>query len=87
MTLRNWYFRFKTYCNSPRTTAACADMENRHLSGRHTQQQLLEEIWGNDSSEESLNNIISQLRKNSGQTNTFISVHTRGKIRMPIGVT
>ena len=37
--------------------------------------QLLEEIWGNDSSEESLNNIISQLRKNSGQTNTFISVH------------
>ena len=45
--------------------------------------QLLEEIWGNDSSEESLNNIISQLRKNSGQTNTFISVHTRYWI--PIG--
>ena len=42
-----------------------------------TRKQLLEEIWGNDSSEESLNNIISQLRKNSGQTNTFISVHTR----------
>ena len=40
-----------------------------------TRKQLLEEIWGNDSSEESLNNIISQLRKNSGQTNTFISVH------------
>ena len=40
-----------------------------------TSKQLLEEIWGNDSSEESLNNIISQLRKNSGQTNTFISVH------------
>ena len=34
-----------------------------------TRKQLLEEIWGNDSSEESLNNIISQLRKNSGQTN------------------
>ena len=31
----------------------------------------------------SLNNIISQLRKNSGQTNTFISVHTRYWI--PIG--
>ena len=40
-----------------------------------TRKQLLEEVWGNDSSEESLNNIISQLRKNSGQTNTFISVH------------
>ena len=40
-----------------------------------TRKQLLEEIWGNDSSEESLNNIISQLRKNSGQTNTIISVH------------
>ena len=40
-----------------------------------TRKQLLEEIWGNDSSEESLNNIISQLRKNSGRTNTFISVH------------
>ena len=40
-----------------------------------TRKQLLEEIWGNNSSEESLNNIISQLRKNSGQTNTFISVH------------
>lgn len=40
-----------------------------------TRKQLLEEIWGNDSSEESLNNIISQLRKNSSQTNTFISVH------------
>lgn len=40
-----------------------------------TRKQLLEEILGNDSSEESLNNIISQLRKNSGQTNTFISVH------------
>ena len=40
-----------------------------------TRKQLLEEIWGNDSSEESLNNNISQLRKNSGQTNTFISVH------------
>ena len=40
-----------------------------------TRKQLLEEIWGNDSSEESLNNFISQLRKNSGQTNTFISVH------------
>ena len=48
-----------------------------------TRKQLLEEIWGNDSSEESLNNIISQLRKNSGQTNTFISVHTRYWI--PIG--
>ena len=48
-----------------------------------TRNQLLEEIWGNDSSEESLNNIISQLRKNSGQTNTFISVHTRYWI--PIG--
>ena len=48
-----------------------------------TRKQLLEEIWGNDSSEESLNNIISQLRKNSGQTNTFISVHTRNWI--PIG--
>lgn len=48
-----------------------------------TRKQLLEEIWGNDSSEESLNNIISQLRKNSGQTNTFISVHTRYCI--PIG--
>lgn len=48
-----------------------------------TRKQLLEEIWGNDSSEESLNNIISQLRKNSGQTNTFISVHTR--YWMPIG--
>ena len=48
-----------------------------------TRIQLLEEIWGNDSSEESLNNIISQLRKNSGQTNTFISVHTRYWI--PIG--
>lgn len=48
-----------------------------------TRKQLLEEIWGNDSSEESLNNIISQLRKNSGQTNTFISVHTRHWI--PIG--
>ena len=48
-----------------------------------THKQLLEEIWGNDSSEESLNNIISQLRKNSGQTNTFISVHTRYWI--PIG--
>lgn len=48
-----------------------------------TRKQLLEEIWGNDSSEESLNNIISQLRRNSGQTNTFISVHTRYWI--PIG--
>ena len=48
-----------------------------------TRKQLLEEIWGNDSSAESLNNIISQLRKNSGQTNTFISVHTRYWI--PIG--
>ena len=48
-----------------------------------TRKQLLEEIWGSDSSEESLNNIISQLRKNSGQTNTFISVHTRYWI--PIG--
>ena len=48
-----------------------------------TRKQLLEEIWGNDSSEESLNNIISQLRKNPGQTNTFISVHTRYWI--PIG--
>ena len=48
-----------------------------------TRKKLLEEIWGNDSSEESLNNIISQLRKNSGQTNTFISVHTRYWI--PIG--
>ena len=48
-----------------------------------TRKQLLEEIWGNDSSEESLNNIISQLRKNYGQTNTFISVHTRYWI--PIG--
>ena len=48
-----------------------------------TRKQLLEEICGNDSSEESLNNIISQLRKNSGQTNTFISVHTRYWI--PIG--
>ena len=48
-----------------------------------TRKQLLEEIWGNDSSEESLNNIISQIRKNSGQTNTFISVHTRYWI--PIG--
>ncbi len=48
-----------------------------------TRKQLLEEIWENDSSEESLNNIISQLRKNSGQTNTFISVHTRYWI--PIG--
>ena len=48
-----------------------------------TRKQLLEEIWGNDSSEESLNNIISQLRKNSGQTNTFISVHIRYWI--PIG--
>ena len=48
-----------------------------------TRKQLLEEIWGNDTSEESLNNIISQLRKNSGQTNTFISVHTRYWI--PIG--
>lgn len=48
-----------------------------------TRKQLLEEIWRNDSSEESLNNIISQLRKNSGQTNTFISVHTRYWI--PIG--
>ena len=48
-----------------------------------TRKQLLEEIWGNDSSEESQNNIISQLRKNSGQTNTFISVHTRYWI--PIG--
>lgn len=48
-----------------------------------TRKQLLEEIWGNDSSEESLDNIISQLRKNSGQTNTFISVHTRYWI--PIG--
>ena len=48
-----------------------------------TRKQLLEEIWGNDSSEESLNNIISQLRENSGQTNTFISVHTRYWI--PIG--
>jgi len=48
-----------------------------------TRKQLLEEIWGNDSSEESLNNIISQLRKNSGQTNTFISVHARYWI--PIG--
>ena len=48
-----------------------------------TRKQLIEEIWGNDSSEESLNNIISQLRKNSGQTNTFISVHTRYWI--PIG--
>lgn len=48
-----------------------------------TRKQLLEEIWGNNSSEESLNNIISQLRKNSGQTNTFISVHTRYWI--PIG--
>ena len=48
-----------------------------------TRKQLLEEIWGNDSSEESLNNIISQLRKNSGQRNTFISVHTRYWI--PIG--
>ena len=48
-----------------------------------TRKQLLEEIWGNDSSEESLNNIISQLRKNSGQTNTFISVPTRYWI--PIG--
>lgn len=48
-----------------------------------TRKQLLEEIWGNDSSEESLNNIISQLRKNSGQTNTFISIHTRYWI--PIG--
>lgn len=48
-----------------------------------TRKQLLEEIWGNDSSGESLNNIISQLRKNSGQTNTFISVHTRYWI--PIG--
>lgn len=48
-----------------------------------TRKQLLEEIWGNDSSEESLNNIISQLRKNSGQTNTFILVHTRYWI--PIG--
>ena len=48
-----------------------------------TRKQLLEEIWGNDSSEESLNNIISQLRKNSGQTNTFISVNTRYWI--PIG--
>ena len=48
-----------------------------------TRKQLLEEIWGIDSSEESLNNIISQLRKNSGQTNTFISVHTRYWI--PIG--
>ena len=48
-----------------------------------TRKQLLEEIWGNDSSEESLNNIISQLSKNSGQTNTFISVHTRYWI--PIG--
>ena len=48
-----------------------------------TRKQLLEEIRGNDSSEERLNNIISQLRKNSGQTNTFISVHTRYWI--PIG--
>ncbi len=48
-----------------------------------TRKQLLEEIWGNDSSEKSMNNIISQLRKNSGQTNTFISVHTRYWI--PIG--
>lgn len=28
-----------------------------------TRKQLLEEIWGNDSSDESLNNIITQLRK------------------------
>ncbi|WP_456086938.1 winged helix-turn-helix domain-containing protein [Parabacteroides sp.] len=32
-----------------------------------TRKQLLEEIWGNDSSEESLNNNIAQLRKKLSQ--------------------
>lgn len=36
---------------------------------------ITQALVGNDSSEESLNNVISQFRKNSGQTNTFISVH------------
>ena len=40
-----------------------------------TRKQLLEEIWGNDSSEESLNNIISQLRKKFMQ-DKCISIQT-----------
>ena len=41
----------------------------------NTVKQLLEEIWGNDSSEESLNNIISQLRKKFMQ-DKCISIQT-----------
>ena len=40
-----------------------------------TRKQLLEEIWGNDLSEESLNNIISQLRKKFTQ-DKCISIQT-----------
>ena len=40
-----------------------------------TRKQLLKEIWGNDSSEESLNNIISQLRKKFMQ-DKCISIQT-----------